>query len=65
MFHPHLILAPGILREDGVTNGNKHIQGHHPQKSFLRGILPDVSGSVWPDECVEEEDQCNIVLIMI
>ena len=65
MFHPHLILAPGILREDGVTNGNKHIQGHHPQKSLLRGILPDVLGSVSPDEGVAEEDQCSIALIVI
>ena len=65
MFHPCLILAPGFLREDGVTNGNRHIEGHHPQKSLLRGILSDVSGSVWPDGGVKEEDQCNIALIMI
>ena len=50
MFHPHLIPAPGFLREDGVT---------------LRGILSYFSGSVWPDEGVKEEDQCNIALIMI
>jgi len=55
--HPHLILAPESPREDGMANWSKHTWPHHPQKSLLRGILPDVSNSVWPDEGVTEEDQ--------
>ena len=57
LFHQLLILASEILKEYGAANPSKHSEPHHPQKSLLKGILPDVLNSVWPDEGVAEEDQ--------